>query len=747
MGLTWSRARTALLFAALPLTVLLTPCAVTAQVLPPSGRDDAREPMPETHRESTRDDRSAAALLASARALVANGTIRGRMLATDLLERAVLRDPAHVEARLLLARLYEYRAVRSAVAAYERVLVLDSTNADAWYRLGVIAERRFREWQQSANLVRTPEVYVNRQSDLTDYIIGSIGDEEASDFQYDRIARTDAQLVPLQASAGDDFARAAECLTNALRYDPENADAARQLVLLFTAVQPDERARAVVTIAASRFPLEKEIQLAFALIQYRCGSFASAREGFTRAWRLMTARERRAYEFDGTLELLRYKHGDDIRRHSAPALERIFREFWNTADPLYLTEENEAELEHFARIAHAELLFARPLQGEAGWRTDRGKTTLRLGLPEQVLRLRPEIEVGGPRLNKTELWFYHDAVMSFTDEFNSGGFRFSMPLTGDGTQGGIDGARLYEDLARTIVRERNPMYRRPTLDIPCTITRFRSEESTRDRDVDLVISSSVAITPDGAAPDSNVEETVSDGRDRGYQFGFFLLDARGRRTLSVRDSLTLPPGRHDPNAGLTDTTLIHCHTLYTPPDSGLCSIEWHRSRDGAAQVRRVPFSTGRFDERPALSDILLAREVRSDDGRDAPLRRRGLAIIPNPSHRITRSEQPVLYFEVYDLGRDENGWTDFDVELSVAPVPSETGVGAFWSDLLSTLGLRTDRRTRTETGYRTDVDDLPIHMALDVRAFPPGAYELRVLLRDHIRGEERERTCRFHLES
>ncbi|MDX9758206.1 MAG: GWxTD domain-containing protein [Bacteroidota bacterium] len=745
MGVAWNRACIALPFRFFLFLVLLVPLAVSAQTHPPGAREDARDHTRDSREEAARDPRSVATLLATARSLIAERSIRGRMLATDLLERAVLRDPAHVEARLLLARLYEYRAVRSAVAAYERVLVLDSTNAEAWYRLGVIAERRFREWQQSANLVRTPEVYVNRQSDLTDYIIGSIGDEEASNFQYDRIARTDAQLVPLQASAGDDFARAVECLTNALRYDPENADAARQLVLLFTAVHPDQHARAAVSHAASSFPLEKEIQLGHALIQYRCGDFAAARAGFARAWRLMTARERRAYEFDGTLELLRYKHGDDIRRHSAPALVRVFREFWNTADPLYLTAENEAELEHFARIAHAELLFSRPLLGEAGWSSDRGKTTLRLGLPDQVLRLRPEIEVGGPRLNKTELWFYNDAVMSFTDEYNSGGFRFSMPLTGDGTQGGIDGARLYEDLARTTVWAGNPMYRRPALHIPCAITRFRCLESTRTSDVDLLVSSAVVMIPSGGATDAPAGDSASRACDGGYQFGFFLLDAQGRRTLAARDSLMPPPEIRDRNAGVMDTTLIHCHTLFSPPDSGLCSIEWLRPSDGAAQVLRLPFSTGRFDQRPALSDILLAREVRLDDGRPAPLRRHGRAIVPNPSYRISRSEQPVLYFEIYDLGRDAEGWTDFDLEFSIAPTRGGRTGGGFWSSLLSTLGLHADHHTRTTTGYRTDTVNLPIHTALDVQAFPAGAYELRVRLRDHIRDEERERSCQFHI--
>jgi GWxTD domain-containing protein len=58
--------------------------------------------------------------------------------------------------------------------------------------------------------------------------------------------------------------------------------------------------------------------------------------------------------------------------------------YWRARDPLYLTERNEREAEHAARVALAELLFGEPQRGVRGWETDRGQILIRYGRPRQV---------------------------------------------------------------------------------------------------------------------------------------------------------------------------------------------------------------------------------------------------------------------------------------------------------------------------------------------------------------------------
>ena len=53
------------------------------------------------------------------------------------------------------------------------------------------------------------------------------------------------------------------------------------------------------------------------------------------------------------------------------SVERV--RFWRRQDPLFLTEFNERRMEHYGRVAYANLRFSRPSKGIEGWRTDMGR--------------------------------------------------------------------------------------------------------------------------------------------------------------------------------------------------------------------------------------------------------------------------------------------------------------------------------------------------------------------------------------
>ena len=53
--------------------------------------------------------------------------------------------------------------------------------------------------------------------------------------------------------------------------------------------------------------------------------------------------------------------------------------FWRRQDPLFLTGFNERRMEHYGRIAYANLRFSRPSRGIEGWQTDMGKAYIKFG--------------------------------------------------------------------------------------------------------------------------------------------------------------------------------------------------------------------------------------------------------------------------------------------------------------------------------------------------------------------------------
>ena len=53
--------------------------------------------------------------------------------------------------------------------------------------------------------------------------------------------------------------------------------------------------------------------------------------------------------------------------------------FWRKRDPLYLTAFSERRMEHYGRVAYANLRYGQRLKGIPGWQTDRGKAYIKFG--------------------------------------------------------------------------------------------------------------------------------------------------------------------------------------------------------------------------------------------------------------------------------------------------------------------------------------------------------------------------------
>jgi GWxTD domain-containing protein len=60
---------------------------------------------------------------------------------------------------------------------------------------------------------------------------------------------------------------------------------------------------------------------------------------------------------------------------------------WRTADPLWLTPENEVRLEFLARVAYADHRWADDLRGYRGYESDRGAVYVRYGPPDRAATL------------------------------------------------------------------------------------------------------------------------------------------------------------------------------------------------------------------------------------------------------------------------------------------------------------------------------------------------------------------------
>ncbi|MDP6041558.1 MAG: GWxTD domain-containing protein [Candidatus Latescibacteria bacterium] len=81
-------------------------------------------------------------------------------------------------------------------------------------------------------------------------------------------------------------------------------------------------------------------------------------------------------------------------------------QFWREQDPLFLTKYNERRLEHYARLAYANLRYSQPRRGVEGWKTNPGQTYIKFGRHRQRL-------VKGDAYALTETWVYEGFKLDF----------------------------------------------------------------------------------------------------------------------------------------------------------------------------------------------------------------------------------------------------------------------------------------------------------------------------------------------
>ncbi len=781
----------------------------------PTAVSDASQRLLEEGIEAFRDDRFDAAKSAFERAIEKDGEnaeayymlsrvyyespLFDKGEAGKAIGQARKLQPSNIEymvAQLQQLRLPSWNNVAELIQQQERralaeqILSVDSTNAFAHEELGASYIRDFWQYRNAIALptLKLPGGRYDYADDIPDedgelILQGADPDAEESIASQAMVSSTDfgsAQSIDLtdrfdiatlkaQGVGVLDLSRRADVaydaaighLEKALQYDPRRRPVYDHLMRIFTLKEEYGKALEMLGQMLVFFPDDPQMWAYLGFANQRLGRADAAAKSFDKAFALMDDDERAAFD-DLTLIL---SDADQGRYREDPV--GFASRYWTSQNPRYLTPYNERKLEHYARLVHADLLYAAPEIGLRGWETQRGRLVVRYGPPLSdvtitgdfgevisgfgLAALASEIESGrqfgerfdmADRSNLFNVWDYGDFKFVFEDPLRNGEYRLYSPPADFFADADARFAETmdYEMIARETFREQPEryVYEPPGRDvrIPYLVTAFKGEGGTAD----LYVHYGIPLGPSADLSGDLVPLTVKTG-------AFLINDDRD---ITVERRRTLYGLKTSQVVSFEEATLwTDTQPMAAEPGPATVSVEFETAGGGAEAAQRRAVDVPDFGgDDLALSDLMLAYQVEEDyepgdDGVSGGRVRRGDVVIQPAPWSVFSNEQPIyLYFETYHLDENAEGQNQYAVEVTLKPKDTSSGIAKLARSVFG--GNDGGVSVEFEAGG-TGPDDAT-YTILDAAGQEPGLYTLTLRVRDTLTGRTAERTSDLYLE-
>lgn len=144
-----------------------------------------------------------------------------------------------------------------------------------------------------------------------------------------------------------------------------------------------------------------------------------------------------------------------------------------------------------------------------------------------------------------------------------------------------------------------------------------------------------------------------------------------------------------------------------------------------------------------LSGIQLAASIRP--AKDDRFRKGDVQVVPNPTRTYERGQSVFIYYEVYNLTRDEFGATRYRVSYEMRSALSESVGASIRSGIGKLLNIRQHDQASISIEYAHigNREDDQGYVELDMAASDPGEKFLRVTVTDQVSGQTTTGTTRL----
>ncbi|MBI3125276.1 MAG: GWxTD domain-containing protein [Ignavibacteriales bacterium] len=635
--------------------------------------------------------------------------------AEDYYKKAVDKDPLNIKYRLDYGKYLEMidvkvrddmTARKRAKDQYEKVIEISHTNSAAYFRIGRLEYNEYLDYHNSFH----KETYATGDNY---FITSASARSKMKENQWE--VSQDAQLS-FEKEAKKSFDATEEYLLQAIKNDSSLYDAYTTLAGLYEDSGDYQKGVDVLKQLLRKKENDYSYHATLAFLYYRLNEPEQSYPEFQKAIALMTNEEKKEFLI-GSVKILLQSLLDEKKAYSENELNQIVNSYWNSKDPLVITEVNERLLEHFARVTYANLRFGSEAKNIKGWQSDRGEALIRYGFPLKKIRYRPNtIDTGRKfiRLIKTDIWIYNNFTLAFTDQFLTNQFQFSSPYTSKAVPqypGNTDDL-VKLDLRYTKPEEYNPNFKGPIFRVPYKAYQFAASDKNK---TDVYVGYQI-----------NYEDTATTKEQfsQGYDVGLFFNDNGFNRKFEKKETVSLKAGND----------VLHSNSLYmkTVPQNGNLAFELMRKKDSGVASYHGKFSIKNFrGNELQISDLLLSKELELEKKLEGAIERKNISVVANPTNRFNSQDHVFLYYEIYNLGK-KSSYTDFEQKLTIQKKGDDGIIGS----VLSVVGLDgKGNKIMLTSNYQTEERDPQMYLQLDMSKYDAGNYLVTVTIKDKNSGK------------
>lgn len=333
--------------------------------------------------------------------------------------------------------------------------------------------------------------------------------------------------------------------------------------------------------------------------------------------------------------------------------------------------------------------------------------------PDQLFRLWVESTSPEP-----ERWLYPEKGidLSFDNTFQNGRFLLDNPSRTLVTQ--------MEQLLPTLSAEEDKI---ETIDPMAYVVTFRGSQGR------TIVEYSFALLPDefGAFQSPTGAYATIDVEVNLYSETWELIAKTDERAKRLR---TIPQIQIRGIPVFVDATRMEVNpgtyrltTMLLDPETG--------KRATTDEMVELPDYSGR--ELMVSSILPAARITQILPGREGTFIRGELEVLPLPGRTLQVDQPLFIYYEIYNLSKDQYGATDYKIDYSVAEAPQDVALTTrLFQGLASLVGVGRKRAVITSSvpgsGITRDVESF---LEIDMSGLPPQTYELELQITDTLNGK------------